>query len=289
MKKETNALKKVPSSVQESKVIPSRKKTRGGLLGTIVRRFLLVLVTVIPLLFGDLLLVLNLVFNGPSPTARNQLTMTLIEASATKWVPALFIGEDAVADIRTSIVDAELKDDVTDVNTVIINRGNMISGTDEWADYPDGIRIEQVAGDTYNAHVMIVQDPAQVYLGISTQTGFSTNTPGKRITAAIEDEGAIAAINAGAFNDDGTAGSHVGSIPERLSGLMPATIAIIMEQGFAETRMCGSSRWKNWCFRRLKKSSLMNPGFRESCRRTGNCASRRMGRIKIRFVPFART
>lgn len=208
MKKETNALKKVPSSVQESKVIPSRKKTRGGLLGTIVCRFLLVLVTVVLLLFGDLLLVLNLVFNGPSPTARNQLTMTLIEASATKWVPALFIGEDAVADIRTSIVDAELKDDVTDVNTVIINRGNMISGTDEWADYPDGIRIEQVAGDTYNAHVMIVRDPAQVYLGISTQTGFSTNTPGKRITAAIEDEGAIAAINAGAFNDDGTAGSH---------------------------------------------------------------------------------
>ena len=216
MKKETNALKKVPSSVQESKVIPSRKKTRGGLLGTIVRRFLLVLATVVLLLFGDLLLVLNLVFNGPSPTARNQLTMTLIEASATKWVPALFIGEDAVADIRTSIVDAELKDDVTDVNTVIINRGNMISGTDEWADYPDGIRIEQVAGDTYNAHVMIVRDPAQVYLGISTQTGFSTNTPGKRITAAIEDEGAIAAINAGAFNDDGTAGSHVGSIPEGL-------------------------------------------------------------------------
>ena len=112
MKKETNALKKVPSSVQESKVIPSRKKTRGGLLGTIVCRFLLVLVTVILLLFGDLLLVLNLVFNGPSPTARNQLTMTLIEASATKWVPALFIGEDAVADIRTSIVDAELKGDV---------------------------------------------------------------------------------------------------------------------------------------------------------------------------------
>ena len=87
MKKETNALKKVPSSVQESKVIPSRKKTRGGLLGTIVRRFLLVLVTVILLLFGDLLLVLNLVFNGPSPTARNQLTMTLIEASAALLFP----------------------------------------------------------------------------------------------------------------------------------------------------------------------------------------------------------
>ena len=191
MKKENRALKSAPASIQESVVAPSRKKHRSSLLGTIIRRSLLVFFSVIIMLFSALLLVLNLVFNGPSPTARNQLTMTLIEASATKWVPALFIGEDAVADIRTSIVDAELKDDVTDVNTVIINRGNMISGTDEWADYPDGIRIEPVAGDTYNAHVMIVRDPAQVYLGISTQTGFSTNTPGKRITAAIEDEGAI--------------------------------------------------------------------------------------------------
>ena len=203
-------------AVQPTKPKQPEKKKGSGLMGRIVRRFFLVLFTVIIMAVSALVMVLNLVFNGPSPTARNQLTMTLIEASATKWVPALFIGEDAVADIRTSIVDAELKDDVTDVNTVIINRGNMISGTDEWEDYPDGIRIERISGDTYNAHVMIVRDPARVYLGISTQNGFSTNTPGKRITAAIEDEGAIAAINAGAFNDDGTAGSHVGSIPEGL-------------------------------------------------------------------------
>lgn len=216
MKKDNTKLKNDAVKRQNAAVIPFRKKKGGGMLGRIVRRFLLVLITVIVLLLGDLLLVLNLVFNGPSPTARNQLTMTLIEASATKWVPALFIGEDAVADIRTSNVDSELKDDVTDVNTVIINRNNKISGNDEWADHPDGIHIEKIAGDNYNAHVMVVRDPAQVYLGISTQTGFSTNTPGKRLTAAIEDEGAIAAINAGAFNDDGTAGSHVGSIPEGL-------------------------------------------------------------------------
>jgi len=203
-------------AVQPTKPKQPEKEKGSGLIGRIVRRFFLVLFTVIIMAVSALVMVLNLVFNGPSPTARNQLTMTLIEASATKWVPALFIGEAAVAEIRTSSVDAELEDDVTDVNTIIINRTNVVSESDEWADYPDGIRIERISGDTYNAHVMIVRDPAQVYLGISTQNGFSTNTPGKRITAAIEDEGAIAAINAGAFNDDGTAGSHVGSIPEGL-------------------------------------------------------------------------
>lgn len=201
---------------QNFQILTNKRVKHKRTLMIFVRRTLLVLFTSALMLISVLLLALNLVFNGPSPTARNQLTMTLIEASATKWVPALFIGEDAVADIRTSNVDSELKDDVTDVNTVIINRNNKISGNDEWADHPDGIHIEKIAGDNYNAHVMVVRDPAQVYLGISTQTGFSTHTPGKRLTAAIEDEGAIAAINAGAFNDDGTAGSHVGSIPEGL-------------------------------------------------------------------------
>ena len=79
MKKENRALKSAPASIQESVVAPSRKKHRSSLLGTIIRRSLLVFFSVIIMLFSALLLVLNLVFNGPSPTARNQLTMTLIE------------------------------------------------------------------------------------------------------------------------------------------------------------------------------------------------------------------
>ena len=132
---------------QNFQMLTNKRVKHKRTLMIFVRRTLLVLFTSALMLISVLLLALNLVFNGPSPTARNQLTMTLIEASATKWVPALFIGEDAVADIRTSNVDSELKDDVTDVNTVIINRNNKISGNDEWADHPDGIHIEKIAGD----------------------------------------------------------------------------------------------------------------------------------------------
>lgn len=158
MKKQNQVLGTVPAGTGKPVAAGTGKK-RSGLLGRILRRFLLVLLTVIVMLFSALLLVLNMVFNGPSPTARDQLTMTLIEASATKWVPALFIGEDTVAEIRSG-VNAELEDDVTDVTAVVIKRSAGIAGGDEWADYPDGIRIEDVQGDTYNAKVMIVRDPA---------------------------------------------------------------------------------------------------------------------------------
>ena len=195
--------------------VRTAKEKGSGLVGRIVRRFLLILFALVIMATSALVMVLNLVFNGPSLTARNQLTMSLIEASATKWVPALFIGEDGVAMIRADI-NIKLEDDVTDVNAVVINRDGLSANTDEWANYPDGIRIESVEGDTYNAKVMIVRDPSWVYMGISTHNGFSTSIPGKRLNVAIEDEGAIAAVNGGAFNDDSTSRSYVGALPAGL-------------------------------------------------------------------------
>ena len=205
----------VPGADSGAAMPPKKKKKKGsGLLGRIIRRFFLVLFTVVILVLAALVLVMNLVFNGPSPAARDKLTMTLIEASATKWVPALFIGEDTVAEIRESVSDSGLDEDVTDTTKVIIQANNVITGnSNEWDSYPDGVRIERRSGDTYNAHIMIVRNPAQVYMGTSTEK-FSTAIPGKRITEVrAENPDVIAAINAGAFNDDGTASSYVGSTP----------------------------------------------------------------------------
>lgn len=196
---------------------PKKKKKGGGFLGRLIRRFFLVVFTVVILAAAALVLVMNMVFNGPSPAAQEVLTMSLIEASATKWVPALFIGEERVAEIRKS-VQQELPQDVSSSTKVVIQKANAFSqASDEWADYPDGIRIERVAGDTYNAHVMIVRDPSTVYVGIANEAGFSRNVPGKRITEMMEaNPDAVAAVNAGAFFDNGTSDPSVGSTPEGL-------------------------------------------------------------------------
>ena len=85
----------------------------------------------------------------------------------------------------------------------------------EWEGHIDNIRLETFEGTTYTAHVMIIRDPAQVYMGTSSPT-FSKDIPGKRLPEALEDEGAIAAINAGAFYDNGTSNLIVGSMPEGL-------------------------------------------------------------------------
>ena len=204
-----------PEMMEETPVKqPKKKKKKGsGFLGRLIRRFFLLLFTIVILLVVALVLFMNMVFNGPSQAAQEVLTMSLIEASATKWVPALFIGEERVAEIQSS-QGPELTEVVTDTTKVVIQKGSALSATnDEWAKYPDGIRIERVSGDTYNAHIMIVRDPSTVYMGTSTES-YSTSIPGKRITEVMaENPNVVAAINAGAFFDDGTASSKVGSYP----------------------------------------------------------------------------
>ena len=211
--KETEVL--TPEAEQAAVKQPKKKKKqRSGAFGRFFRRTLLLLFTIVALVLGGLVMVLDLCFNGPSMEARNLITMALLEASATKWVPALFIGDEAVAQIREA-KGQELPNDVANVDAIVINKDSMLIVTDEWKDHPDGIRIERYQGDTFNAHIMIIRDPSRVYCATSTDK-FTLNTLGTRITDQIETEGAVAGINAGAFNDDGTGKATNGSLPQGL-------------------------------------------------------------------------
>ena len=214
--------KKGNAASQGGKASPPRdnvtvkpQKKKSGLFGRIVRRFFLLLFTLILMLAVGLVLVMNAIFKGPSPAAQKVLTMSLLEPSATKWIPALFIGEEAVEEIRSS-KGVELSSEVTDTSQVVINKDGLMAQGEDWSKYPDGIRIETYKGKTFNAHIMLMKDPSRVYLGISTKSGFSPSIPGRRPNEAIEDHGALAVINAGAFWDNGKIDPRVGATPEGL-------------------------------------------------------------------------
>lgn len=201
----------VPAAKPKKK---KKKKKGSGLLGRIIRRFFLLLFTAVLLVLITLILAANVIFKGPSPAMRSILTMSLLEPSATKWIPGLFLEEDVLNAIRNPQSDSNV-DDFTDTSLVTIDKSGVLSGaSDEWANHPDGVYIERLSGATYNAHVMVVRDPSLVYMGRSAET-YSINTPGKRLNEVMAeaDDSIIAAINAGAFNDDGTANSYVGSVP----------------------------------------------------------------------------
>ena len=212
-------------NTQENQNTP--QKAAGKPIFRILRRCLLVFSSVILLLVLALCMICNLIFNGPSESARNVLTMSMLESSGMKWFPAIFIGKDMVDQIQQNI-SAELPNDISGSEQIVINPGSNLHNA-EWKDHPDGIRVEYVYGDTYNAYVMLIRDPSQVYMATSTEK-FSTSIPGERINNQIIKEGAIAAINAGAFFDNGTSSSVVGSVPQ---GLVIADSQVVWTSGTA--------------------------------------------------------
>ena len=198
-------------------------------------RLVLVVITAAVLAVIGLATVCNLIFNGPSPSARDVLTMSMLESSGMKWCPALFIGEDTVAQIQANQAIA-LPDDLSDVSQIRIETDSLLSGiNDEWADYPDGIRIEQIRGDTYTAHIMLVRDPSRVYTGAANEQ-FSLELPVKRIDQMIRRDGAVAGVNGGAFNDDGSLSPNVGRLP---IGLVVSNGKVVWTQGRSYTGFAG--------------------------------------------------
>lgn len=215
----------------ETSAKPKKKRDVKRIVFMVLRRTLLVIFTVVILAVIGLWMVLDLIFNGPSQAASKVLTNSLHEASATKWIPGLFLGKEKADAILYGVPEDLVElEGTTDTDKVKIDMDAIIDpNADEWKNYPDGVRIHEVSGDTFNAYVMIIRDPSKVYMATSAEK-FSKDIPGTRITDQIETEGAIAAINAGAFFDNGTSSSVVGSVPE---GLVIAGGEVVWNSGAA--------------------------------------------------------
>ena len=169
----------------------------------------LVLFTIVLLAVVGLGMACDLVLNGTSESARQELTLSLLKSDSTAWIPSMFLDEQTLTQIQTGETPPPPESEPTAPQVEV---DFATDSADDWANYPDGIRIEAVHGRTFTAHVMLIRDPSTVYLATSSDT-FHISINGNRILRQMQQEGAIAGINAGAFNDDGTANSYIGSLP----------------------------------------------------------------------------
>ena len=182
---------------------PPKPKTPPLIILRNIARVILCVVTAIALLVVGGCLFLHLVFNGPSPAARDGLTRAMLKHDFTSRIPAVFLGREKVLSIENGDTDTPVIENTPD-NTVHVNKDadfiNVPPATDEPA---DGIQIETVHADTYTAHVMIVKDPTGVYLATSGTT-FVGKVPGAYIGDILEQDGALAGINGGTYPTTGT-------------------------------------------------------------------------------------
>lgn len=138
-----------------------------------------------------------IVFRGPSPAACALAVSTLMETSAAKFVPRIYLSEAEINAILSQNAVA-VSDIVTDSELVQIPDAN-----DSFD--PDAITVEDISGPTYKGKMMIVNDPSRLY--VATPAVFGQESGGLRVEEMVKRDGATAGVNAGGFEDENGVGN----------------------------------------------------------------------------------
>ena len=201
--------------------------------GKVIRRCFLVLFTMLLLAVGSVFALCHTIANGPSPTVRNLLVLSAMQASATKWVPGLFLEDEVVDQI---VADSKvIQKDVISLEDYAASQKKDTpqdqpgdTPGDEWANAQDGMQFHIISGSTYKAYVLIVKGPARVYVG--TSSDYKSGQIGARIFDITARDNAIAAINGGEFFDVGGQGTGDNPI-----GLTYSRGACVWDDGYRRT------------------------------------------------------
>lgn len=211
------------SAAQRARRAKLRRRRR---LRRILWRSVLTLLTIIILLLAALLSAGYAAFRGSSQTMGDLLTVSLLETSALKFVPRIYYSSAEMQQIieRNQLAKVEEETDTSlivisaptpeptptpesaepevqlDISALVTPQPTQAPIVDE-----DGIKIYDVQGPTYNGYMMIVQDPSRVSVGTS-RDAFNSK-PGLQLHEIAERYGAVAAINGGAFEDNGGGGN----------------------------------------------------------------------------------
>ena len=183
---------------------------------TYILRGLLVFGTLLVLLIATVFAAVAVIAHGPSETLRNTLVLSAKQASATKWVPGIFLSDEVIAEIldNSSKVNKEVisfndyKNNYTDdKNTAGVSGGSQSGDkNDEWADAKNGMKLITHVDQNFKAYILLVKDPSRLYVGTSSSFA-DTSVHGKDIFNLAAKEGCIAAINGGEFSDPGGVGT----------------------------------------------------------------------------------
>lgn len=187
------------STPKKEKNSRKKKSSVGAYIGRSLAAVASLILFVVIVVFASI----GVIAHGPSETVRDLLVQSAMQASATKWVPYIFLPAETVDGIINK--SEEVVQDIVSLEDYSIDTDTEIK-EDEWANAQDGMIFETVSGSTFKAYVLLVKDPSRVFCGTSTDD-FSNSKAGVDVFHAAERYGAVACINAGEFLDNGGHGS----------------------------------------------------------------------------------
>ena len=227
------ATKFVKSTSSKRYTKTKNKKSVWGTVGRVLFKVMTLIMVVVLLAAFAVYSIGTTVAYGPSESIRDMLVLSALQASATKWAPGLFLDDATVQDILNKSKERVIEEvDFDEISTPDDQQqgGNSNNdAVDAWAENEDGIMLDIIVQNTFKAYVMLVKDPSRVYTGVSSKN-FANSLRGERIYIEAEKQGAVAAINAGEFEDSGGTGNGA-----RPMGITVSEGKIVWDDGLKRT------------------------------------------------------
>ncbi len=238
----------------------SAKSIIGRSLLSVFTALLMVIVTVVSACL--------MICYGPSESLKNMTVIMAMEASATKWIPGLFMPD---AEVERIVKQSEA------VNLETVDIDTLEQNTADFNENDEGIKLIFLNKPKFKAYVLLVKDPKRISVGVSSEN-FANATEGVGIFDIAEKYGCVAAINGGEFLDIGGMGKGAAPIGITYSGG-----EAVWNDGAKRTFIGFDNNDKLVCVEGLTKEKAESLGIRDGvCFKTGNTLIEQLGEdIKI--------
>lgn len=172
-------------------------------------RVLAALGVTLGMLIVGLYSVMFVLAHGPSPVAKELFVMSVKESSAGGFLANMVCSKSEIEDIEERNKVEELEG-ITDSTLIVFKDRNnkednkpVIEGKTPYL-VENGIEFYDVSGSTYSGTMMVVPDASRVFVGTS---GDYEGESGMSVPEICDKYGAVAATNAGGFEDIGGVGN----------------------------------------------------------------------------------
>jgi len=166
----------------------------------VVKRTLLVLLITILFVLITLLITMKLICSNISQSAKELFATTILETGQVKFLAKMYLSDEEIQEVLNKNTIQAMS---TEVDTSLIETNtNLANSSAEEGFDQNGIKLEEISGNTFFAKMLIIKDPSQVSVG----TTYPWSEYGKELDKLVESTGAIAGVNGGLYYSYGNKG-----------------------------------------------------------------------------------
>ena len=166
-----------------------------------IGRILIVLLITVLFVFITLLITMKLICSDISEGAKELFATTILETGQMKFLAGMYLSNEEIQKLvnRNSVQAMS-----TEVDTSLIKTSSNTETEDEKEEGFDenGIKIEEISGNTFFAKMLLIKNPSQVNVG----TTYPWTEYGMELEKLVKKNNAIAGVNGGLYYSTGNKG-----------------------------------------------------------------------------------